>query len=150
MMPPLNLLKVYIDADVLFRAATAAHTQTAALVLLSMAEFTLIDLITAQYTLDEVLRNLQIYLPAQVSTLLQLCQQSIRLIENPPADLVQQFNQQAHWKDVINLAAAVHGTARVLVTFNVRDYYPTNQHIYVLTPGQFVSNARHLLYLHWN
>ncbi len=149
-MSPLNLLKVYIDADVLFRAATAAHSQTAALVLLSMAEFTLIDLITAQYTLDEVLRNLQRYLPAQVPTLLQLCKQSIRLIENPPADFAQQFNQQAHWKAVVNLAAAVHGTARVLVTFNVRDYYPTDQRIHVLTPGQFVSNARQLLYIHWD
>lgn len=149
-MPQLNLLKVYIDADVLFHAATAAHTQTAALVLLSMAEFTLIDLITAQYTLDEVLRNLQTYLPAQVPTLFQLCKQSIRLIENPPPLLVQQLNQQAHWKDVINLAAAVHGTAHILVTFNGRDYYPTDRRIHILTPGQFVSNARHLLYMHWN
>jgi hypothetical protein len=44
----------------------------------------------------------------------------------------------------------VHGAARVLITFNIRDYYPTDQRIHVLTPGQFVSNARYLLYTHWN
>lgn len=141
-----NLLRIYVDADVLFRAATASHEYTAALVVLRMAEFTLLDTVTAAYTVDEVVRNLRKRLPAQEPTLLQFLARAVRTMDDPPPQLLNTYRDQAHWKDVINLAAAVHAQASVLVTYNLGDYYPRPGVIRVMTPGQLVSFTRELLF----
>ncbi len=148
-MPSVNLLRVYVDADVLFRAAAASHEHTAALVLLRMSEFTLWDAVTARYTVEEAVRSLQAYLPESVPLLLQLIAHSLRTVDDPPASLLFTYRTQAHWKDVINLAAAVHAGAHVLATYNVRDYYPPAAGIHVMTPGQLVAAARTALYRQW-
>lgn len=137
-----KLLKIYVDADVLFRAATASHHYTAALVLLRMAEFTLIDLVTAVFTIEEAVRNLDRHLPTQTPALLQLIARSIRTIDDPPAALLQAYHRQAHWKDVVNLAAAVQAQATLLVTYNVRDYYPEADRPQIMTPGDFIIESR--------
>ena len=146
MLKPQPLLKVYVDADVLFRAATASHQYTAALVLLRLAEFTLLDLVTATYTVEEAARALKSYLPAQTPVLLQLIARSIRVVDAPTEALLQAHKSQAHWKDVINLAAAVQGQAHVLVTYNRRDYHPPPGVIRVMTPGELVSTCRAAIY----
>ncbi len=145
-MQPQNLLRVYVDADVLFRAATALHEHTAALVLLRMAEFTLLDVVSAAYTVDEALRGLQAHLPDQAPLLLQLVGRSIRIVADPPPSLLQAYKAQAHWKDVINLAAAVEAKAHVLVTYNVRDYRPQRSVVRIMTPGELVAVSREALY----
>lgn len=142
MPPPQNRLKVYVDADALFRAATASHQYTAALVLLRMAEFTLLDVMSATYTIEEATRALKVYLPDQVSVLLQLIARSVRVVDDPSASALTLYQAQAHWKDVINLAAAVEAQASVLVTYNVRDYHPQPGLIRIMTPGDLVSTAR--------
>lgn len=141
-----KLLSVYVDADVLFRAATASHAYTAALVLLRMSEFTLIDLVTAAYTIAEAVRNLDRHLPSQTPALLQLISRSVKTTDDPPATLLQAYQDQAHWKDVINLAAAVHAQAPLLITYNVRDYYPVSTAPQIMTPGDFVAVSRRALY----
>lgn len=149
-MPPSishpNLLNVYIDADVLFRAATASHQYTAALVLLRMSEFTMIDAITAVHTVEEATRSLTRYLPEQTPLLLQLIARSVRTVDNPPPHLLTAYQTQAHWKDAINLAAAVHSGAHILVTYNLQDYYPQPGVIQVMPPGQLIAAARALIY----
>lgn len=141
-----KLLKIYVDADVLFRAATASHDYTAALVLLRLSEFTLIDLVTAVYTVEEAVRSLDRYLPAQTPLLLQLVARSVRTTDDPPAALLQEYHAQAHWKDVINLAAAVQAQAPLLITYNVRDYYPASKIPQIMTPGDFVAVSRQAIY----
>lgn len=145
-MQPQNLLRVYVDADVLFRAATASHEHTAAIVLLRMAEFTLLDVVSAAYTVDESLRALRAYLPDQAPLLLQLVGRSIRVVDDPPASLLQAYKAQAHWKDVINLAAAVDAQAHVLVTYNIRDYRPERSVVRIMTPGELVAASREAIY----
>jgi predicted nucleic acid-binding protein len=145
-MPKPNLVSVYLDADVLFRAATASHQFTAALVALRMAEFTLVDAVTAVHTIEEAARNLGRILPRQLPTLTQLVARSIRVVDDPPPELMTAYTGQAHWKDVINLAAAVNAGSHVLLTYNVRDYYPIAPIPKVMTPGQFVAHGRQLLY----
>ena len=140
------LLKVYVDADVLFRAATASHQYTAALVLLRLAEFTLLDLVSATYTVEEATRALKSHLPDQTSILLQLIARSIRVVDDPTQALLQVYKSQAHWKDVINLAAAVQAQAHVLVTYNRRDYHPHLGVIRVMTPGELVATSRAAIY----
>ena len=143
---PVDQLRAFVDADVLFRAATASHDYTAALVLLRMAEFTLWDVVTAVYTLEEAIRNLRRLLPSQEGAFLQLFARSVSLIDDPTSEQIEQFETQADWKDVINLAAAALNGVHVLVTFNKRDYYPQNGPLRILTPGELVSEARHVLY----
>lgn len=140
------MLKVYVDADVLFRAATASHEYTAALVLLRMAEFTLIDVVSATYTVDEATAALRRYLPDQVTSLLRLIAACMRVVDDPPASLLQTHQTQAHWKDVLNLSAAVNAQAHVLVTYNTRHYYPQTKLIQIMTPGEFVRTARVALF----
>ena len=139
------MLRVYVDADVLFRAATASHQSTAALVLLRMAEFTLLDVISATYTVDEAAAALSRYLPDQVAALLRLVAVCVRVTDEPPPALLHAYREQAHWKDVINLAAAVHGKASVLVSYNTRHYYPQTKIVQVMTPGDLVTKARSAL-----
>ena len=146
MLKPPNLLRVYVDADVLFRAATASHQYTAALVLLRLAEFTLLDLVSATYTVEEATRALKSHLPDQTSILLQLIARSIRVVDDPTQALLQVYKSQAHWKDVINLAAAVQTHAHVLVTYNQRDYHPQPGVIRVMTPGELVATSRTAIY----
>lgn len=141
-----NLLKVYVDADVLFRAATASHDYTAALVLLRLSEFTMIDAVTAVHTIEETTHSLSRYLPRQTPLLLQLIARSIRTVDNPPPALLTHYQDQAHWKDVINLAAADHADARVLVTYNRKDYYPHANSIQVMSPGQLITAVRALIH----
>ena len=145
-MSQAKLLKIYIDADVLFRAATASHDYTAALVALRMSEFTLIDLVTAVHTVEEVVRNLERFLPSQTPALLQLIARSVRTMDDPPAMLLQAYHDQAHWKDVVNLAAAVQAQAQLLITYNVRDYYPVSNVPQIMTPGDFVAVSRQGIY----
>lgn len=145
-MPQAKLLKIYIDADVLFRAATASHDYTAALVVLRMSEFTLIDLVTAAHTIEEVVRNLERFLPSQTPALLQLIARSVKTLDDPAERLLQAYHDQAHWKDVINLAAAVQAQAQLLLTYNVRDYYPASNVPQIMTPGDFVAASRRGIY----
>lgn len=143
---PTNLLKVFVDADVLFRAATASHEHTAALVLLRMAEFTLWDVVTAVYTLEEAVRNIRRFMPAQEDPFLHLFSRSIRLVDDPAPEQLRVFETQADWKDVINLAAAVLADVQILATFNKRDYAPEQGTVRILTPGELLSKARTTLY----
>jgi hypothetical protein len=145
-MSPPKLLKAYVDADVLFRAATASHNYTASVVLLRLSEFTLIDLVTAVHAVDEAVHALERYLPERTAILLQLIARSIRTVDDPPAALLNAYHDQAHWKDVINLATAVHTQSPFLLTFNVRDYYPAANTPQIITPGQFVTLSRQAIY----
>lgn len=146
MRQPSQVLRAYVDADVLFRAATAAHAYTAALVLLRIGEFTLLDVISATYTVEEAVSALDRHLSNKVPALLQLIAATMRIVDDPPAAMIQTFQEQARKKDVINLAAAIHAESHLLITYNVKDYFPLPGTIRVMTPGQFVSAARETIY----
>lgn len=146
MRPLPKALRIYVDADVLFRAATASHAHTAALVVLRTGEFALVEVISAAYTVDEAASALKRYLPAELPTLLQLITNTVRLVDDPSTKMLQTLQEQAHKKDVVNLAAAVQAQAHLLVTYNVKDYFPQPGIMRIMTPGQFVLTARNLLY----
>jgi hypothetical protein len=131
---------------VLFRAATASHAYTAALVLLRIGEFTLLDVVSAAYTVAEAASALERFLPNKVPSLLQLIAEAIRIVDDPPAAIVHTFQEQARKKDVINLAAAVHAEAHLLITYNVRDYFPQSGIMRIMAPGQFISASRETIY----
>lgn len=150
MQPLPKALRIFVDADVLFRAATASPAHTAALVVLRTGEFMLTDVVSAAYTVEEAANALQRYLPDQLPTLLQLISSTVRLVDDPPAPMLQTMHNQAHRKDVINLAAAVQAEAHVLVTYNVKDYFPQSGLMRIMTPGQFLLTARSVLHQSFN
>jgi hypothetical protein len=115
-------------------------------VLLRLSEFTLVDLATAVHAVDEAIHALERYLPERTAVLLQLIAHSIRTVDDPPAALLNTYHDQAHWKDVINLATAVQTQSPFLLTFNVRDYYPAANSPQIITPGQFVTLSRQAIY----
>ena len=145
-MPEQRLLKVFVDADVLFRAATASHEFTAALVLLRMSEFTLIDAVTAGFTVDEAVRNIERWLPTKRPHLLRLIAHSLRIVDDPTPESLHHYRSQAHWKDVINVAAAMQSNSHVLVTFNIRHYSPVIDGMRVMTPGQMVQESHECIF----
>lgn len=111
-----------------------------------MGEFTLLDVISAAYTVEEAVNALQRRLPGKRQILLELIANTVRMVDDPPAALLQIHRERAHWKDAINLAAAVHAQAHFLITYNVKDYFPQKGTLRVMTPGQLVSASREAIY----
>lgn len=138
-------LRVYLDADVLFRAATASHPYTASLVVLALSEYTILDAVTSVYAVEEATRNLGEYHSAVVPKLAELLRRSVRLEEMPAPDTVSAYLGLADVKDVINVAAAANAKAQVLLTFNLR-HYGTLPQIAVMTPGNLVAQTRQSLF----
>ena len=59
--------RVFFDADVLFAGAASPSEQGASLVLLRMAELSLIEAITSDQVISEVERNLTAKMPPNLS-----------------------------------------------------------------------------------
>lgn len=137
-----SLLRVFVDADVLYRATSASHHATASLAVLHLGQSTVLEVVTARYTLEETLRNLKQRSPALAMDLLNLAKESVEVVESPPSSVISHFVGQAHPKDLPNLAAAVMADAHMLLTFNGKDYYPPPKLIRVMTPGDLVLRVR--------
>ena len=56
------------------------------------------------------------------------------------------YGGQTHWKDVINLVAAVQAQEPVFVTYNMRGYQRQQNIIRVMTPGELVAVSREAIY----
>jgi predicted nucleic acid-binding protein len=140
-MPPPKP-RVFVDADVLFAGAAAPSEHGASLVVLRMAEITLIEALTSQQVIDEAERNLAAKLPEALPTFRLLVSRCLRVAPDAgPAD-VAACEGHAHPKDAPILAAALRHGCPWLVTFNVRHYQPGHPAITVLTPGQLILRVR--------
>jgi len=94
----------------------------ASLVVLRMAEITLINAITSQQAITEAERNLADKIPAALPAFQRLVQRCLRVAANPkPADLMA-FQGMADEKDLPILAMAVREQCAWLLTFNLRDF----------------------------
>jgi predicted nucleic acid-binding protein len=137
--------KVFIDADVLFAGAASPSTQGASLVVLRMAEITLINAITSRQVLIEVERNLHAKLPDALPAFRLLVQRCLQVVADPePAELAD-HEGKADPKDLPILVSALREGCSWLVTFNTRDYQPGEPDVTVLKPGDFVQEVRYLL-----
>ncbi|NWF79367.1 MAG: PIN domain-containing protein [Chloroflexi bacterium] len=137
--------RVFVDADVLFAGAAAPGEHGASLVILRMAEITLLDAVTSEQVIAEIERNLAAKLPAALPALRLLVSRTLRITANPqPADLTA-YNGLADPKDLPILVAALREDCPWLVTFNLRHFAPGHPAVTVLPPGAFVLRIRHLL-----
>lgn len=137
--------RVLIDADVLFAGAASPSTHSASLVVLRMAEITLIDALIPQQAIAEAERNLQAKLPQALPAFRMLVQRCLQIVPTPqPSDLAI-HKGKADAKDLPILVAAIRENCPWLITFNVRDYQPGDTAVTVLRPGKFVQEIRYSL-----
>jgi predicted nucleic acid-binding protein len=137
--------RVFIDADVLFAGSAAPSEHGASLVILRMAEITLIEAITSQQVMHEVERNLADKLPAALPAFHLIAARCLQVVADPsPAELLA-LSGSADPKDLPILAAAVQQSCDWLVTFNLRHFRPGHPRVSVLTPGDFLLRIRDLL-----
>jgi len=137
--------RVFVDADVLFAGAAGPSKHGASLVVLRMAEITLIEALTSQQVIVEAERNLGEKLPKTLPAFGLIVNRCLRVVPDPqPADLLPHTGL-ADPKDLPILIAAAREGCPWLVTFNVRHFRPGHPDVTVLRPGEFVSRVRDLL-----
>ena len=137
--------RVFVDADVLFAGAVSPSEAGASLVILRLAEITMIEALTSQQVIVEAERNLAAKLPQILPEFRLLVSRCLQVVPDPaPADLAR-LAGAAHPKDLPILVAAVRERCPWLVTFNTRHFQPGHTSITVLQPGDFVLQIRDLL-----
>jgi hypothetical protein len=136
---------VLVDADVLFAATASSSEHGASLLVLRLAELTLIEAFTPQQVVTEAERNLQQKLPAVVPAFRLLVARCLRVVPDPlPAELAAHTGC-AHAEDLPILVAAIQAQCPWLITFNVRHYQPGLTAVRIVRPGDFVLRVRDLL-----
>lgn len=146
-------LRVFVDADVLFAGAASPSEHpsgSASLVVLYLAELTLIEAVTSEQAVTECERNLQAKLPPDAApralgAFRELVARALRVVPNPAPDEVANHRGKSHPKDLPLLVCALQHTCQVLTTFNEKDYEPGDPAVEVLTPGALVRRVRALL-----
>jgi predicted nucleic acid-binding protein len=137
--------RVFVDADALFAGAASPTDRGASLVILRLAEITLIEAVTSRQVVVEVERNLTAKLASALPVFRLLVSRCLHVGEDPePAELAP-YAGLADSKDLPILATALREKCQWLVTFNVKDYQPGHPRIAVLRPGEFVLHIRDLL-----
>ena len=137
--------RVFVDADVLFAGAAAPTEHGASLVILRMAEITLIDAITSEQVIAEAERNLVAKLPQALSRFRLLVDRCLHVVTDPSPEELSKHTGSADPKDLPILVAALRESCPWLVTFNVRHFEPGHPDVEILRPGEFVLRVRDLL-----
>jgi predicted nucleic acid-binding protein len=137
--------RVFIDADVLFAASASPSAYGAALMVLRMAEITLIEAIASEQVIVESKRNLQEKIPSAIPAFQMIISRCLRVVADPSQHELIPLKGTADPKDLPILAVAQREQCAYLVTFNIRHYQPGVAQIKVLRPGEFVLQVRYLL-----
>lgn len=140
-----NRPRVFIDADVLFSGAASPSEHGASLVILRMAEITLIDAVASQQVISEAERNLAAKIPDALPAFRLLASRCLRIIQDPEPPDLDRWAGLADDKDLPILVAALREQCSWLVTHNVRHFQPGHGSIAVLRPGEFLWRVREQL-----
>ncbi|MBE2237348.1 MAG: PIN domain-containing protein [Caldilineaceae bacterium] len=134
-----------VDADVLFAAAASSSEQGASLLVLRLAELTLLDAVASTQVIVEAERNLTQKLTASLPTFRLLVARCLRVTPDPAVDARSLYRGCAEPEDLPILVAAVQANCQWLVTFNVRHFQPGVSAIQVVRPSDLILRVRHLL-----
>jgi len=137
--------RVFVDADVLFAGSAAASEYGASLVILRMAEITLIDAYASRQVMVEVERNLAAKIPKALPAFHLLAARCLQVVADPALSVLQQYSGLAEKTDLPILVAALQAGCPWLVSFNTRHYRPGHADVTVLQPGDFLLRVRDLL-----
>ena len=137
--------RVFVDADVLFAGAASPSEHGASLVILRMAEITLIEAVASQQVVVEAERNLAEKLPGTLPAFRLIVSRCLRVVPDPAAIDLLPHTGLADPLDLPILTAALREGCPWLVTFNVRHFRPGHPDVAVLRPGELVLRVRDLL-----
>lgn len=137
--------RIFIDADVLFAGSASPQQYSASLVILRMAEITLIKAITSQQVITEVERNLEQKFPAALVTFRMLVSRCLQVLPDPSEQEVDALTGLADPKDLPILAAAVKHNCQFHTTYNTKHFQPGTPNLTVLPPGDLIQRIRYLL-----
>ncbi len=138
-------VRVFIDADVLFAGAASPSEHSASLLILTLAEITLIEAITSEQAIIEAERNLKRKMPRATPVFHHLVARSLTVTPAPTPEEVKALAGAADHKDLPILVAAIKARCDWLVTFNIRHFKPGHPDITVLRPGDFIRRVREQL-----
>ncbi len=137
--------RVFLDADVLFAGSAAPSEHGASLVVLRMAEITLLEVITCSQVILETERNLIAKLPAALPAFRMIVARCLQVVPDPLLAELTPFTGLADPSDLPILVATVQAGCPWLVSFNLRHYRPGHPSVTVLPPGDFLLRVRDLL-----
>lgn len=137
--------RVFIDADVLCVGAASPTEHGASLVILRMAEITLIDAVASQQIVSEAERNLAAKIPEALPAFRLLASRCLRITPDPAPSELALWTGRADDKDLPILVAALREQCPWLVTHTVRHFQPGHSSIDVLRPGEFLWRVREQL-----
>lgn len=138
----MNKPRVFIDSDVLFAGSASPSQHSASLIVLRMAEITLIEGICSEQVLIECERNLAVKFPKALPQFRLLVQRCLTVVPVPSVEDVVKLAGQADQKDTPILAAALNNHCTHLLTFNTRHFRPIETKLVVQTPGDFLKSVR--------
>lgn len=134
--------RLFIDADALFAGSASPSKHGASLLILRLAEITLIDAVASIQVVTEAERNLETKLPQALPAFRHLVSRCLTIVPDPdPTDLTPYFGL-ADSKDLPILVAALREKCAWLISFNIRDYQPGHPDIQILQPGEFILQVR--------
>ncbi|MBC7225904.1 MAG: PIN domain-containing protein [Thermoflexales bacterium] len=136
---------MFVDADVLFAGAAGPGEHGASLLVLRMAEITLIEALTSQQAVTEAERNLAEKLPQALPAFQMIVRRCLRVVSDPEPEELEPYAGLADPEDLPILVAAVREECSWLVTFNVRHFQPGHPSVTVLRPGEFIVRVREML-----
>jgi hypothetical protein len=137
--------RVFLDADVLFAGAASPSQHGASLLILRMAEITLIEAVSSWQVVTEAERNLGEKLPQALPAFRLMVSRCLQIVPDPGASDAGAHTGAANAKDLPILVAALLEHCPWLVAFNVRNFQPGHPDLSVLRPGEFVLRVRDLL-----
>jgi predicted nucleic acid-binding protein len=137
--------RVFIDSDVLFAGAASPSEHSASLVVLRMAEITLVEAIVSEQVIVEVERNLTAKIPEVLPAFRLIVSRCVNVVPAPLAAKLPGYEGLADPKDLPILVAAVEAKCPWLVTFNTRHFQPGHPDLSVMKPGELILRVRDLL-----
>jgi PIN domain len=146
-MPPTkpSKLRVFVDADVLFAGSVAPTQHGASLMVLRLAEITLIEAVASRQMITEAERNLAKKLPDALPAFRLIVSRSLRIVPDPNAADLAPFVGLADPKDLPILVAAVREGCPWLISFNGRHFQPGHPSVQVLPSGELIQHVRERL-----
>lgn len=138
-------IRIFFDADVIFAGSASPRDYGASLVLLRMAEITLIQAVTSQQVIDEVERNLKEKIPSAIPAFQMIVNRCLLVVENPDSAELIKFKGCADDKDLPILVAAHREMCSLFTTYNIKHYKPGISGLTVLTPGDLILKVRNQL-----
>jgi hypothetical protein len=134
--------RIFVDADVLFAGAASPSEHGASLLVLRLAEITLVEALTSEQVIAEAERNLAEKLPQALPAFRLIASRCLRVVPDPSASDLQPYRGLADPADLPILVAALREGCPWLVTFNVRHFQPGHSRVAVLRPGDFLLRVR--------